>query len=150
MFGRNSSQWGWWGTGADCPEKPWMSHSWNCSRPGWMGLWATWSSGSGPYPRQRTWKQIVFQVSSNPSNSVILQFYDSMKRLPQFHIADDQTSWDYCHGFKSAWDSLCPKLHLFSCLDISLSFLFILSFPCTPTRDFILWTLPAETVPWNF
>lgn len=107
-----------------------MSHCWNFSRPGWMGLLATWSSGSGPYPRQRSWNQVMFKVSSNPSNSVILQFYDSMKRLPQIHIADELTSWHYCHVSKSAWDSLCPELHLFSSLDISLSFLSILSFPC--------------------
>jgi len=23
---------------------------WKCSRPGWMGLWATWSSGRCPCP----------------------------------------------------------------------------------------------------
>jgi len=27
-----------------CPEKLWIFHPWKCSRPGWMGPWATWSS----------------------------------------------------------------------------------------------------------
>lgn len=30
-----------------CPEKLWMLHCWKCSTWGWMGLWATWYSGSG-------------------------------------------------------------------------------------------------------
>ena len=28
---------------------------WKCSRPGWMGLWATWSSGGCPCPQQGGW-----------------------------------------------------------------------------------------------
>jgi len=28
----------------DCPERLWMLHPWRCSRPGWMGPWAAWSS----------------------------------------------------------------------------------------------------------
>ena len=31
--------------GTRCPEKLWMPPPWQCSRPGWMGLWETWSSG---------------------------------------------------------------------------------------------------------
>lgn len=27
------------------PEKLWMPRTWKCSRPGWVGFWATWSSG---------------------------------------------------------------------------------------------------------
>ena len=40
------------GTG---PENLWMAHPWKCSRPGWMGLWATWSSGGCPCPWQGVW-----------------------------------------------------------------------------------------------
>jgi len=40
---RNSSPRGWWDTGRGCPEKVRMPSPWKCSRPGWMGLWATWS-----------------------------------------------------------------------------------------------------------
>jgi len=29
-------------------EKLWMPHPWKCSRPGWMGLWATWSAERCP------------------------------------------------------------------------------------------------------
>ncbi|KFU98841.1 U5 small nuclear ribonucleoprotein 200 kDa helicase, partial [Tauraco erythrolophus] len=35
-----------------CPEKLWLPHPWQCSRPGWMGLWATWCSGRCPCPWQ--------------------------------------------------------------------------------------------------
>jgi len=31
------------------PRKPqWLSSTWQHSRPGWMGLCATWSGGRGP------------------------------------------------------------------------------------------------------
>lgn len=36
------------GTGTCCPGRLWMSQPWKCSRPGWIRLWATWSSGRGP------------------------------------------------------------------------------------------------------
>jgi len=45
IIGRNSSPRGWWGPGPGCLEKLWVLHPWRCSRPGWMGSWATWSSG---------------------------------------------------------------------------------------------------------
>ena len=35
-----------------CPEKLWMPPHRKCSRPGWRGLWATWSSGRCPCPWQ--------------------------------------------------------------------------------------------------
>jgi len=28
----------------------WVVFFWKCSRPGWMGLWAAWSSGRCPCP----------------------------------------------------------------------------------------------------
>jgi len=36
---------GWWHTGKGCPRRLWMPHPWRHSRPGWMWLWAAWSSG---------------------------------------------------------------------------------------------------------
>jgi len=53
--GRHFLRWEWWGTGTGCPEKLWMPPPWKCSRPGWMGLWATWSSGRCPCPWQGGW-----------------------------------------------------------------------------------------------
>jgi len=46
---------GWWGTGTGCPERLWLPPPWKCSRPGWMGFWATWSSGRCPCPWQGGW-----------------------------------------------------------------------------------------------
>ena len=43
---------GWWGT---CSGKLWMSTTWKCSIWGWMGLWATWSSGRCPCLWQGGW-----------------------------------------------------------------------------------------------
>ena len=48
-------QWGGWGTGTGCPERLWLPLPWQCSRPGWMGLWATWSGGRCPCPWQGGW-----------------------------------------------------------------------------------------------
>jgi len=45
-------------------------------RPGWMGLWATWSSGRCPCPWQGGWNYMIYKVSSNQT---ILWFYESLK-----------------------------------------------------------------------
>jgi len=42
-------------------------------RPGWMGLWATWSSGGCPCSWQGGWNQMIFKVPSNPYHSMILK-----------------------------------------------------------------------------
>jgi len=34
------------------PVKLWMPHRWKRSRPGWMALWAAWSSDRCPCPWQ--------------------------------------------------------------------------------------------------
>jgi len=44
--------WGWWDTGTGCSERLWRPHLWKYSRPGWKGLWATWSSWSCPWSLQ--------------------------------------------------------------------------------------------------
>lgn len=51
-----------------------MLHPWRCLRPGWMGLWATWSGGRRPCPWQRGWNQVIFKVPSSPNHSLILRF----------------------------------------------------------------------------
>ena len=43
-LGGSSLQGEWWGAGTGCPERLWMPCPWRCSRPSWMGPWATWSS----------------------------------------------------------------------------------------------------------
>jgi len=55
-----------------CPEKLWLPHPWKCSRPGWMGLGATWSSGRCPCLWQGGWSRMIFKVPSNPNHSMIL------------------------------------------------------------------------------
>jgi len=45
---------------------------WKCSRPGWMELWATWSSGICPCSWQGDWNQMIFKVPSNPYHYMIL------------------------------------------------------------------------------
>ena len=72
----------WWGSGTGCPERLWMLHPWRCSRPGWMGPWAAWSSikcgGWWPCLWQRGWSFMILEVPSNPSHSMILSTGGSM------------------------------------------------------------------------
>ena len=57
-----------------CPERLWMPHPWRCSRPSWMGPWATLSStksgGFWPCLWQEDWNLVILEVPSNPSHSV--------------------------------------------------------------------------------
>uniref|UniRef100_A0A8C2T0S5 Elastin n=1 Tax=Coturnix japonica TaxID=93934 RepID=A0A8C2T0S5_COTJA len=41
MLGGSSSLGEWLGPGTGCPGRLWMPRPWRCSRPGWMGPWAT-------------------------------------------------------------------------------------------------------------
>ena len=47
-----------------------------CSRPGWMGPWAAWSSiryrGWWPCLQQGGWSFMILKAPSNPSHSMIL------------------------------------------------------------------------------
>jgi len=40
------------------PEKLWLPPPWQCSRPGWMGLWAAWSGGRCPCLWQWGWSEM--------------------------------------------------------------------------------------------
>ena len=74
----NRSYWGWWNTGTGCPERCFMPPPWKHSRPGWTGLWATWSSWRCPCSLQGGWTRWPLKVPSNPNYSMILWFYNSM------------------------------------------------------------------------
>jgi len=87
MLGRNSSPWGWWNTGTGCPEKLWLPAPWQCSRPGWMGLWATWSSGRCPCWWQGGWNQMMFKIPSNPNHSMILWFFFVLENFEEIKTA---------------------------------------------------------------
>ena len=80
----SSLLWGWWSAGTGCPEKLWMPHPWRCSRPGWMGPWAAWSSikceGWWPWLQQRDRRLMILEVPSNPSHSVILWNKERLKK----------------------------------------------------------------------
>ena len=62
---------------AGCPERLWMPRTWRCSRPGWMGPWAAWSSIKcrrwWPCVWEGGWSLMIIEVPSNPSHSMILQ-----------------------------------------------------------------------------
>ena len=82
ISGGSSLLWEWQGAGTGCPERLWMPHLWRCSKPGWMGPWAAWSSitcgGWWPCLWQGGWRFMIHEVSSNPSHSVILWKYRSI------------------------------------------------------------------------
>jgi len=71
-----SSQCEWWGAGTGCPERLWIFGPWSCSRPGWMGPWATGSTTrSGGWWSclcQWGWNFMILGVPSNPSHFMIL------------------------------------------------------------------------------
>lgn len=69
ILGRNSLLWEWGDTGTGCPVRLWMPLPWKHWRPGWMGLWATWSIAGG-------WNEVILKVPSNPNHPMILWFYD--------------------------------------------------------------------------
>lgn len=59
---KNSLLWGWWDTGRGTREVMDTS-SWKCSKSGWLGLWAAWSSGRCPCP---VWKRRVITSQWKP------------------------------------------------------------------------------------
>ena len=65
MLVRNSLPRGWWGAGTGCAEKLWIPHPRRCSRPGWMGPWAVWSSGRQPCLRQRNHRMAWVEKDHN-------------------------------------------------------------------------------------
>lgn len=48
----------------------WSSSHWHSA--GWMGSWPTWPSGQHLHAWQGSWNQMILQVSSNPSLSMIV------------------------------------------------------------------------------
>ena len=67
---RNSSLWGWWGSGTDCPEHLWQAlDAWKCPRPGLRGFGATWDSGRCPCP----WKRAgtAWSLISLPTQTIL-------------------------------------------------------------------------------
>ena len=83
MSGGSSLLWDWWGARTGCLERLWMPHPWRCSRPGWMGSWAAWSSikhrGWWPCLWQGDWRFMILEVPSNLGHSVILCEISCMK-----------------------------------------------------------------------
>ena len=77
-----------------------MPRPWRCSRPGWMGLWAAWSSitygGWWPCLWQGGWSLVILEVPSNPSHSMILRqkirtTYSSLKDRSPANSVSSQT-----------------------------------------------------------
>jgi len=71
-----------------CPERLWMPRPWRCSRPGWMGPWAAWSSITcgGWWPCLGWWGSslMILEIPSNLGHSVILLFFGFFQTCPSF------------------------------------------------------------------
>ena len=76
ILGRSFSHRGCWHTGTSCPSRLWLPHPWRPSRPGWMWLWAAWSSGWQPCTSQGGWNSMIVVVLFNQGHSMILWFYE--------------------------------------------------------------------------
>ena len=99
MSGGSPSQREWRVVGTDCPESLWMLHPWSCSRPVWMGPWATWSSTWG---RGLDLDDHWGPFQPKPFyDSVILWFYDP--------IPSEQPSFG-----RGRWKQLLPRDKLLS------------------------------------
>ena len=61
-----------WNPGPGCPERWSMPHPWKHSRPGWTGLWATWSCWRCPCSLQGVWTRWSLKVLSNPNYSMFV------------------------------------------------------------------------------
>ena len=53
------------------PRRVVDAHPRKCSRPAWMGLWASRSTGKNACPWQRGWNSMILNIPSNPKHSVI-------------------------------------------------------------------------------
>uniref|UniRef100_A0A8B9CFX7 Utrophin n=1 Tax=Anser brachyrhynchus TaxID=132585 RepID=A0A8B9CFX7_9AVES len=62
--------------GTDSPEKLWMPHPWRCSRPGWVGLWATWSDEHNDVQKKTFTKWINARFSKSGTPPVKDMFTD--------------------------------------------------------------------------
>ena len=75
-----------------------MPPPWKCSRPGWTGLWATWSgasclrAGGG----QGSGNRMIFKVRPNSNHSVILRLHSSLGPPKSRKIFTTQT-WMSTH-----------------------------------------------------
>ena len=54
------------------PREAVAAPPWECSRPDWMGLGATWSGGRRPCPWQGGWNWVIWKVTSNPNHSMMV------------------------------------------------------------------------------
>lgn len=63
----------WWYTGKGCPEQLWMPYSCKCSKPGWMRVSITGSSGKCPHPSWGTETRWSLRSLQMPT---ILSLYD--------------------------------------------------------------------------
>ena len=63
-------------TGTGSLEVCWKPHPWGHSRPGLMGLWATWSSCGCPCSLQGSWTRWPLRAPSNSMDSLILWLYN--------------------------------------------------------------------------
>ena len=73
-----------------------MPPPWQCSRPGWTGLWAAWSSGRHPCPRQRGWNKMICKVPSSLHCSMIWHVPSSPAAPCCWRLPTAQTHADVC------------------------------------------------------
>lgn len=68
------------------------------TRPCWMVLWPTWSSGRCPWPWQGSWNEMIFTVPSIPKYSIMilgLEIINPGSCSPKWTaVACDKWGWD--------------------------------------------------------
>lgn len=74
-----SSPRGWWGSGTG-----------RCSKPDWMGLWATGAGGMCPCPMAGGWDWVISKAPFNTNHSVILWPLDQFKSFKWLNFLHDR------------------------------------------------------------
>jgi len=101
----------WWDAGTGCPERLWMPRPWRCSRPGWMGPWATWSrKWGGWWPCLAGGLEIhdpwgPFQPRPFCDSVILPWFSFSMKN---YNENSESISGIYLHGLDCSYFLSCP------------------------------------------
>lgn len=95
--GRNFLLQGWWDIGTVCPETTQISHYGMCSKSGWTGLWATWSSERCPCPGHGGWTKCIFQTKTFvDSVSMILDIQKEIQALKEWGSRGIFITWIVC------------------------------------------------------
>ena len=94
-----------------------MPHPWKHARPGWTGLWASWSRGRCPCSSQGGWTRWSLKVLSNPNYSMTLWNWCSYEATMAFsHIRNKFWAVTFLHPWQVGLGYRVPLCHSCTCV----------------------------------